>query len=250
MSLTLCSVVRVHPSRRTADLVDTSSGARTADVPILGNVSSNAGSWAVPRADAPSSERQAGGLGAGRNLMAVVGRVHGRAVVLGFFSPSGGWSVAEDDREVHVHPSGAYTTIAPDGSIETYHPSGACFRIGTGGHAAVPGVPAPGGGAAPTITLASPNFSLVIAPDGTVTMNSPTTITLAAAESMTVNTPDLTLNAAVTINGPLHQGTGTAGGAATIQGPVTVVNDLTAAGTSVHGHEHREHDGPLTTAPV
>lgn len=46
------------------------------------------------------------------------------------------------------------------------------------------------------------------------------------------------LNGNVTINGNLSQGMGDGGGTATMHGPVTVTNDVTAGGISLQTHKH------------
>ncbi|MCT8344335.1 phage baseplate assembly protein V [Photorhabdus kleinii] len=53
-----------------------------------------------------------------------------------------------------------------------------------------------------------------------------------------ITSPDIILNGNVTINGNLSQGMGAGGGTATMQGPVTVSNDVTAAGISLKNHVH------------
>ncbi|MFN1150214.1 Gp138 family membrane-puncturing spike protein [Serratia liquefaciens] len=63
-------------------------------------------------------------------------------------------------------------------------------------------------------------------------------ITATTQGSMTVNAPNIILNGAVTINGPLTQGKGEAGGTATLLGPLGVDNDVTAAGISLQNHTH------------
>lgn len=63
-------------------------------------------------------------------------------------------------------------------------------------------------------------------------------ITATTQDSMTVNAPNIILNGAVTINGPLTQGKGEAGGTATLLGPLGVDNDVTAAGISLQNHTH------------
>lgn len=74
---------------------------------------------------------------------------------------------------------------------------------------------------------------------------SPTKITLSAPviemnadTSITATAPISTINSNTTINGPLQQGTGTAGGGATMQGPMTVTEDVTAGGKSLINHIH------------
>jgi len=57
-------------------------------------------------------------------------------------------------------------------------------------------------------------------------------VTVSATSSITLAAPNIVLD------GNLTQGTSGAGFPATLQGPVTVVHDVTAAGTSVHSHVH------------
>ena len=79
---------------------------------------------------------------------------------------------------------------------------------------------------------------------GGITVVSPTKITIQAPNVEADASVQFTVNAPlITLNGLLHQGTGTLGGAATIQGPVTVVTtvaaaDVTGSGTSLHTHAH------------
>jgi phage baseplate assembly protein V len=71
------------------------------------------------------------------------------------------------------------------------------------------------------------------------TINSPTTVNGAT----TINGA-LIVNGATTLNGPLSQTAGAPGGtAANLVGPLTVTNDVSANGTSVHTHVH----GGVTT---
>lgn len=53
----------------------------------------------------------------------------------------------------------------------------------------------------------------------------------------------------ITLNGQLAQGNGTTKYPATLQGPITVVNDLTAAGKSVSTHTHHENGAGSNTNP-
>lgn len=84
-----------------------------------------------------------------------------------------------------------------------------------------------------------------------ITLNAPT-ITMNASTSITATAPSSTINSNTTINGPLQQGTGSAGGGATMQGPLTVNEDVTAQGTSVHTHVHSgvQSGGSNTGEPV
>jgi len=63
-------------------------------------------------------------------------------------------------------------------------------------------------------------------------------ITATTAGNATINAPEIVLNGNVTINGNLSQGMGENGGTATMHGPVTVTNDVTAGGKSLMTHTH------------
>jgi hypothetical protein len=54
------------------------------------------------------------------------------------------------------------------------------------------------------------------------------------------------------LNGPLSQGVGSGGGGATMLGPMTVTNDVTAGGKSLKTHVHSgvTAGGANTGAPV
>ncbi|EPG3940609.1 TPA: phage baseplate protein [Klebsiella pneumoniae] len=76
-------------------------------------------------------------------------------------------------------------------------------------------------------------------------------ITATTAGSATINAPEIVLNGNVTINGNLSQGMGESGGSATMHGPVTVTNDVTAGGKSLMTHTHGgvEHGNDSTGEP-
>lgn len=63
-------------------------------------------------------------------------------------------------------------------------------------------------------------------------------ITATTTGNATINAPEIILNGNVTINGNLSQGMGDSGGTATMRGPVTVSNDVTAGGKSLMTHTH------------
>ena len=173
-------VVAVHPNR-TVDLVFQDTGLRIAGAHILSSlVASDAGVWDIPSVPKPTSEKLAGELPTtGRQLVAAVDMCAGRWVVLGFLHPLGGqMAFSQPDRHVERHSSGAYSTTAPDGSFEYWHPSGAYVRVGTGA-AHEPLAPhsldntwkeiatAP----APTISLHTAKYDLTIDPDGNVNLH-------------------------------------------------------------------------------
>ncbi|HHT5644557.1 TPA: Gp138 family membrane-puncturing spike protein [Raoultella planticola] len=76
-------------------------------------------------------------------------------------------------------------------------------------------------------------------------------ITATTTGNTTINAPEIILNGNVTINGNLSQGMGDGGGTATMRGPVTVTNDVTAGGKSLMTHTHGgvEHGNDSTGEP-
>jgi phage baseplate assembly protein V len=94
--------------------------------------------------------------------------------------------------------------------------------------------------------------------DGTMTFNAATQMKFAAQTIVMQATQTIGLTAGTEItnsapqiemDGQLTQGTGPQGGNATLNGPVTVNNDLTAQGKSVHGHTHTAQGANAITTP-
>jgi hypothetical protein len=236
VSLELASVVKVYAKRRTVDLVMMKSGAPVANVQVMfGMVGTDFGSWNLPAAQPPTTEQLAGGLNpAGRSIVAVVGYMGARPVVLGFMPPKGAQVIFDqDNREVHLHPSGAYTTVAPDGSIETFHPSGAYIRIGSGGHENLAPLAADGNwvtpaGAAPaTVTVATAGHTISLLPGGAATWHTVGDLTHQVDGAYTLNAAG-----GATINGNLQ-----------LNGEMNATGDVIAAGKSLDHHEHPTPDG-------
>lgn len=107
------------------------------------------------------------------------------------------------------------------------------------------------------VTLEAPDVT--IEADAAVEINAGTSIDLNAATvaidasgGATVTAPTFTINGATLFNGPISQvpGTQSGGGTATLDGPLAVTNDVTAAGKSVSTHRHLEHDGYSTATPT
>ncbi|WP_323837689.1 phage baseplate assembly protein V [Photorhabdus africana] len=71
-----------------------------------------------------------------------------------------------------------------------------------------------------------------------ITIITPAKLIATANGGTEITSPDIILNGNVTINGNLSQGMGAGGGTATLQGPVTVSHDVTAAGISLKNHVH------------
>lgn len=97
------------------------------------------------------------------------------------------------------------------------------------------------------IKLHSPTAIILEAPDVQI---SAATVEIVATASTTITTPIFTVNGATVLNGTLNQGTGSAGGTATMLGPITVTNDVTAGGKSLKTHVHTDPQGGNTGPPV
>lgn len=84
-----------------------------------------------------------------------------------------------------------------------------------------------------------------------VTVKTPGKLTAIAEGGTEITSPEIVLNGNVTINGNLSQGMGDSGGTATMHGPVTVTNDVTAGGKSLMTHTHGgvEHGNDSTGEP-
>ena len=230
-------VVAVHPERRRLDLVLLSNGQRLPNVRVLGSSGSDTGSWDVPDVPRPAAEGTASDLPQGeqRALIAVVGWVDGAAAVFAFdHPPVTALAVNEQNRTVHRHPSGAYSTIAPDGSMEMRHPGGAYVRIGAGEHQPLDNIAGPGwaakGGSPAQITVVTGAVKVVIEPGGAVTVEGTGELTLSYGHA--------TLNGDVQLNGSL-----------------TVSGEVTANGVALSTHEHggvrsgSENSGAPATSP-
>ena len=99
------------------------------------------------------------------------------------------------------------------------------------------------------IKIHSPTAVILEAPDVQIIA---ATVEINATTSTTVTTPTFTVNGATVLNGSLSQGVGAGGGGATMLGPVTVTNDVTAGGKSLKTHVHSgvQAGGSNTGAPV
>ena len=84
-----------------------------------------------------------------------------------------------------------------------------------------------------------------------VTVKTPGKLTASADGGTEITSPEIILNGNVTINGNLSQGMGDSGGIATMLGPITVSNDVTAGGKSLMMHTHGgvEHGNDSTGEP-
>lgn len=71
-----------------------------------------------------------------------------------------------------------------------------------------------------------------------ITVQTPGKLTASAQGGAEITAPEIVLNGNVTINGNLSQGMGSSGGTATMLGPISVTNDVTAGGKSLMTHTH------------
>jgi hypothetical protein len=259
--LDLGAVVATYPEGQSVDVLMT-DGTRLANVQVMvWTGSSNTGAVDLPDVGGPIDDsRWAVSAPFERYVRGVIASLRGIPVCIGFLLPQvTQLTFKQKNRRVMRHASDVYSTIDGAGNLEVYHPSGTYWRIGSSpAHEDLTGKDFDGlwkisnnTGAAPHVHLTvanagSPVASVDIDPGGNIALqcngNLAATVggttTVVSAGNMTMTAPNITLNGAVLINGTLAQGTGSSGGGATMQGPVTVVNDLTAQGVSVHGHEH------------
>lgn len=92
------------------------------------------------------------------------------------------------------------------------------------------------------IKVNSPNLINLVAP----------VVQINAITSVTITTPEFIVDGFTTLNGGVTQGTSFGGGSSAIHviGPLTVDNDTTAAGTSLHTHVHSDPQGEYTGVPI
>jgi hypothetical protein len=96
------------------------------------------------------------------------------------------------------------------------------------------------------IRIHSPTQVKLDAPDVQISAQ---TVEIAATTSATVTTPIFTVNGDTALNGNISQTAGSSAGTTQLLGPVTVTNDLTAAGKSVSTHTHHENGAGGNTNP-
>ena len=195
MMLRDAQVVAVHPKSRTVDLVYLDTREPVRGVRVAGKASSVSGSWDVPDMPRPATAQATGQISAtGRSMIALVGQLRGRPVVVGFL-PGKGNSVAftDPDRQVELHPSGVYSSTDAAGNLQLGFPGGLTIRVGTPAVENLADVSADGnwaplsGGTPPFVTLACPKFTLTVdMATGNLTMNSQGSATLTTTGAATV----------------------------------------------------------------
>ncbi|MGF6641774.1 hypothetical protein [Paraburkholderia sp. MM6662-R1] len=282
-SLELGAVVATYPEGQSVDVL-LRDGSRLANVQVMvWTGSDKTGTVDLPDIGGPIDDsRWSLSAPMERYVRGIVASLQGVPVCIGFLLPQVTQvTFKRKNFRVKRHASDVYSTIDGAGNMEVYHPSGTYWRVGTSpAHEVLDGQDfdkrwkiSNNTGAAPHVHLTvanagSPVASIDIDPGGNIAVQANGnlsanvggnlaatvggTTSVNSSGDMTLTAPNITMNAAVLINGSLAQGTGASGGTATMQGPVTVVNDLTAAGTSVHGHKHGgvQKGGDETDPPV
>lgn len=92
------------------------------------------------------------------------------------------------------------------------------------------------------IDIVSPRQIRLAAP--AIVLQADIRIGLTAGNEITDSAP------AIELDGAVAQGEGPMGGDANMAGPLTVQQDVTASGTSLHGHSHRDSEGGTTSVPL
>lgn len=203
MNLRVAKVVGTHPEHRAVDLVYLDSGWRASGVLVVSpDGSTNTGSINLPE-PVISGDKWDPKLSGDRDMLALVGTVGDRPVVLGFITPQVcQMSFRRKNFAVHRYPSDVYTMVDGDGNTELYHPSGTYVRIGQGtAHEDLTGKDfdgqwklKKGKGATITISANGGKATLVIAPNGGITVTSGQNMTVNAAGTMTFQAAQIKLN--------------------------------------------------------
>jgi phage baseplate assembly protein gpV len=221
-----------------------------------------------------------------RFMRAVVTYVRGIAFCSGFLLPQTSQVTFDQvNRKVERHASDVYSTIDGSGNMETYHPSGTYFRVGSNpAHEDLTGknyqenwAIEENTGSAPWVNLTVANAGAVVAniqidPEGNVSLTNTGNLTADVSGTTTVNSggaatlkaPSVTINSpATTITGTLlvegavtfesgMTGSGGSGATVTIDGSIATTGDQVAGGVSQIGHTHGgvQEGGDQTDPPT
>jgi len=127
-------VVAIHPEDHSIDCIITRTGQRCVGVQVVAQgASTTTGTSNLPPVDAPAGEARWNIPARGRNdAVALLAPTGGRNwVCVGFLFPQVNAVLnAEPGRQVTRHSSGAWSMIAPDGTMTLGHPSGAVVVLG------------------------------------------------------------------------------------------------------------------------
>lgn len=246
MWLKKARVVAVHPEDHSIDVVTFPDGARISGVQVLAPFASSntglhggLGSPGTPGSGDKWDIRD----DTTRKMVAIIGFMGpGLPVCLGFLFPQVNGLSFKDGRLVLAHESGAYTSMMPDGSIESYHPSGSYVKLGTGAHASMAGQDQDGRFAQSTAAPA-PTYTVSVGSGGSelakLAMGPTGAIAVTATVSVDITAPMTTVHGNARVTGNLQ-----------VDGAITTDGDMTAGGKSFLGHVHAEHGtGGGTTSP-
>lgn len=219
--LTLARVVQFHPHDNSCDCQLLVDGSRLTGVPVMCQMMTTSSGLVDNHApegnawDAPGS--------ATRDVIAIVGKLHENPLVLGFLAkPVSEMLFKRANFRVDRHASDVYSTIDDAGNVELHHPSGTFVRIAEDPeHEDLTGKDwdrlwrlRRNLARRPWLSVGIKNEDGVMAtfrvdPQGNVTVQNAGTLQVESAGDVTVTAPNVTINAAVAINGPslTHNGT-------------------------------------------
>ncbi|RVT91411.1 hypothetical protein EOD42_22410 [Rhodovarius crocodyli] len=130
----LARVVAIHPEDHSIDCAIIRTGQRCVGVQVAApGASTNTGTSNLPPVDAPAGEARWNVPARGSNdaVAMLAPTAGGNWVCVGFLFPQvNGVLSAEPGRQVTRHSSGAWSMIAPDGTVTIGHPSGAVVVFG------------------------------------------------------------------------------------------------------------------------
>lgn len=261
----LARVVKVDWKSHMVDIVMSDDGRAISGVRVMSPAAStNTGFNDLPKPDVtPTKEFKTGGSSKTRDIIAVVSFFNGLPVVLGFLHPQVSQMMfSDEERMIYRHASDVYQTIDKSGNMELAHPSGAYIRMGEAPqHEDLTGKDFDakwkisrntGKKIHIHIEQAGGLASIDIAPNGAITINTSSTISVVASgpasvesrTSISLAAPTVTITATTTINGDT-----TINGAVTVNGAVSAAGDVTAGGISGMGHTHSDAQSGNTGVP-
>lgn len=293
-------VVAAHPEDHSVDVVMTDDYSRLAGVQVLcsnGSYDSGTADMVMP-AEKSGDDKWSLAKRNAKDQKVLIDFAGSMAVVVGFLYPQiGSMTFKDAGRRVQRHQSDVYETIDAQGNYERSFPNGSFIRVAaTPGHEDLTGKDVDGNWAIAKNTDAATHFRVVLGnagvvkadihidPDGNLTgvfqgtgtittigdltVNAPNVI-VNAATAATINTATATVNAsdkvelatplvhctaALTVAGLITGQGGMAisgGSGATVAGNMAITGgNVSADGIGLKTHHHVEHDGPSTGAAV
>ncbi|HEX7642025.1 MAG TPA: hypothetical protein VF472_07400 [Burkholderiaceae bacterium] len=283
-SIAIGIVVATYPEGQSIDVLLPEDGSRLSNIQVMVPAgSSDTGLLDLPDIGAASDDSRWNiTLPVERSLRAVLASYRGIPVCIGFLLPQvSEMTFQRKNFRVDRHASDVYSTINANGDMETYHPSGTYFRIGTSPahedltsqdydkkwaidqntHTAVHVhlVVANAGNVVATVDIDSAgniglqnvgNLGASIGGDLNATVSGASSIN--SQGSMTLTAPEITLNGPVTINGAT-QANGAVTGSSTITAPtLNGTTDIKFGGKSgvLHQHGNVATGSGITSAPI